>query len=251
MLSLPGWNSLPAVSRLHDLFEVGGIVILGLLVVAEVLAYRYGHRRDELLAIQEKATQEASNKRVEAAQKDATKVRNDLATAQQYALLAERAAFSRGNFAELIRRSQEHSPDAETAHKRRQQIEGELSVYEYPLPYAQSNMIVRSGGRQVSTGVEDVSVKDLFANLEESDIPVEQRRKLMALLVARLDKADSKRDVLEQAHRLLLTSDNLPAIAATCGVLHWLVRGDLTYHPGWVLDVEYWKKFAEQQQSHP
>ena len=46
---LPGWNSLSTVIRAHRFFEVAGIVALFLLVVCEVCAYVYGHRKDELL----------------------------------------------------------------------------------------------------------------------------------------------------------------------------------------------------------
>jgi hypothetical protein len=51
MAWLPGWNSIETSTRLHDFFEVAGIVILGLLVLAEIIAYVYGHRRDDLIAI--------------------------------------------------------------------------------------------------------------------------------------------------------------------------------------------------------
>jgi hypothetical protein len=47
---LPGWNSVETTTRLHDFFEIAGIVFLALLVVAEVLAYMYGHQRDWLIS---------------------------------------------------------------------------------------------------------------------------------------------------------------------------------------------------------
>ncbi len=50
MAMLPGWNSIEATSDLHDVFEIAGIIILALLVFAEIAAYAYGHRRDELIA---------------------------------------------------------------------------------------------------------------------------------------------------------------------------------------------------------
>jgi hypothetical protein len=53
---LPGWNSLPAVTRFHNWAEMAGIVFLALLVVAEVVAYKYGHRRDILTGQQQTAT---------------------------------------------------------------------------------------------------------------------------------------------------------------------------------------------------
>jgi hypothetical protein len=47
-VNLPGWDSLETVSRLARIFEVGNIVVLAVLVGCEVLAYSYGHRKEEL-----------------------------------------------------------------------------------------------------------------------------------------------------------------------------------------------------------
>lgn len=47
-MALPGWNNLDAATSIHRFFEVGGIVVLGLLVIFEALAYIYGHRRETL-----------------------------------------------------------------------------------------------------------------------------------------------------------------------------------------------------------
>jgi hypothetical protein len=44
----PGWNSFESVSRVHRFFEISGIVCLGLLVLTEIFAYLYGHRKDDL-----------------------------------------------------------------------------------------------------------------------------------------------------------------------------------------------------------
>jgi tetratricopeptide (TPR) repeat protein len=45
---LPGWNSLETTTRLHHVFELAGLVVLALLVIAEGLAYLYGHHKDWL-----------------------------------------------------------------------------------------------------------------------------------------------------------------------------------------------------------
>ena len=45
---LPGWDSLSAVNRYHSVAEITGIVILAALVVAEVISYKYGNRKDFL-----------------------------------------------------------------------------------------------------------------------------------------------------------------------------------------------------------
>ncbi len=53
---LPGWDSLPAVTRYHGWAEMAGIVFVALLVVAEIVAYKYGHRKDHLAEQQQIAT---------------------------------------------------------------------------------------------------------------------------------------------------------------------------------------------------
>jgi len=53
---LPGWDSLPTVTRYHGWAEMVGIAFLSLLVVAEVVTYKYGHRKDDLTEQQQDAT---------------------------------------------------------------------------------------------------------------------------------------------------------------------------------------------------
>jgi len=53
MAIFPNWGSLESVSRVHRWAEVAGIVILGLLVLAEVLALVYGRRKDTLVERQQ------------------------------------------------------------------------------------------------------------------------------------------------------------------------------------------------------
>ncbi len=53
---LPGWDSLPTVTRYHNLAEIAGIGILALLVVMELVAYQYGQRKDGLTEKQQTAT---------------------------------------------------------------------------------------------------------------------------------------------------------------------------------------------------
>jgi hypothetical protein len=53
---LPGWNSLPAAIRFHNWAEMAGIVFLAFLVIAEIVAYQYGHRKDDLTEQQQAAT---------------------------------------------------------------------------------------------------------------------------------------------------------------------------------------------------
>jgi hypothetical protein len=51
---LPEWDSIVAVAKIHRFFEIGGIVCLGLLVLFEAFAYRYGRRLEVLSAAAQK-----------------------------------------------------------------------------------------------------------------------------------------------------------------------------------------------------
>lgn len=47
-MTLPGWDSLAAVTKIHHSLEIAGIVFLGLLVLSESFAYAYSNRKDAL-----------------------------------------------------------------------------------------------------------------------------------------------------------------------------------------------------------
>jgi hypothetical protein len=46
----PGWNTVEETSLWHDVFWWIGIVALVVLAISEILAKRYGDRKDELIA---------------------------------------------------------------------------------------------------------------------------------------------------------------------------------------------------------
>lgn len=48
MAFLPGWNSIESAALFHGIFEKAAIFMLVLFVVALVLSYAYGHRKDHL-----------------------------------------------------------------------------------------------------------------------------------------------------------------------------------------------------------
>ncbi|MEO8004016.1 MAG: hypothetical protein ABI771_03855 [Betaproteobacteria bacterium] len=48
MAFLPGWNSIESAAQFHGIFEKAAIFMLMLFVVALVLSYAYGHRKDYL-----------------------------------------------------------------------------------------------------------------------------------------------------------------------------------------------------------
>ncbi len=61
---LPGWDSLSAVTRYHGWAEVAGIVFLAALVIAEVVTYQYGHRKDDLTEKQQTATDQCHDEQM-------------------------------------------------------------------------------------------------------------------------------------------------------------------------------------------
>jgi len=50
----PGWDSLDSVKIWHVGLEIAGIAVLALLVITEILAFQYGHRKDFLIEIAER-----------------------------------------------------------------------------------------------------------------------------------------------------------------------------------------------------
>jgi hypothetical protein len=65
----PGWDSLDSVRTWHTVFEISGIAFLAFLVGAEILAFQYGHRKDELTVIAERAAEIKRNGDADAAEK--------------------------------------------------------------------------------------------------------------------------------------------------------------------------------------
>jgi hypothetical protein len=92
----PGWDSLDSVRTWHTVFEISGIVILALLVGAEILAFQYGHRKDELTVIAESgadAKRKAGADAVEAKRKAETDaLQEELNEAKRTAAEAKRRA---------------------------------------------------------------------------------------------------------------------------------------------------------------
>ena len=79
---LPGWGSLPAVTRYHHWAEIIGIAVLALLVIAELASFQYGRRKDDLT--DQRHDEEMARLHVEAARlsADAETSRAQIAEAQ-------------------------------------------------------------------------------------------------------------------------------------------------------------------------
>jgi hypothetical protein len=106
MLWYPGWDSLDSVRNWHTLFEIAGIVFLALLVGAEIFAFQYGHRKDELVAAAESAADAQRKKDAAAAEArhiaEADQFQRSLSEANARAASAnERAAALERGAAEL------------------------------------------------------------------------------------------------------------------------------------------------------
>jgi hypothetical protein len=67
--SLPGWNSLELASRIASGAELAGIIFLGLLVLAEIIAFAYGHREVILREKAYRSEMEEANRRLVEVQK--------------------------------------------------------------------------------------------------------------------------------------------------------------------------------------
>jgi len=66
MQIFPDWNSLDSVRNWHTIFQVAGIALLALVIMAEMAPFRFGQRKDSLIA-QHEATFVADEKAHEAA----------------------------------------------------------------------------------------------------------------------------------------------------------------------------------------
>jgi hypothetical protein len=62
MAQLPGWDSLTTTTTIHRFFEVGGIVVLAVLVCFEAVAYVYGHHKTSLEEASSQANRQAELK---------------------------------------------------------------------------------------------------------------------------------------------------------------------------------------------
>jgi hypothetical protein len=104
---LPGWDSLLAVTRYHSWAEIAGIVFVGLLVVAEVVTYQYGHRKDDLTEQQQTATKKRHDEEM-------TRVQHDTALANEKAAeLGKEAEMARASIAEANARAAEANQHAQ------------------------------------------------------------------------------------------------------------------------------------------
>jgi hypothetical protein len=88
-MDLPGWDSLDTVTRYHSIAEIAGIVLLGLLVIAEVMSYRYSHRKDYLTDTKHDAEIARLHRETAALTADANKSRAEIAQANARALEAQ------------------------------------------------------------------------------------------------------------------------------------------------------------------
>jgi len=79
---LPGWGSLSAVTRYHGWAEVAGIVLLALLVIAEVVAYKYGHRKDDLTEQQQHAADQRHDEEMARLQLETARMQERAAKAE-------------------------------------------------------------------------------------------------------------------------------------------------------------------------
>ncbi len=82
---LPGWNSLPTVERYHSVAEIAGIVILAALVVAEVVAYQYGKRKDFLTEQQQHSTEQRHDEEIARVQHESAQMRERAAALEKEA----------------------------------------------------------------------------------------------------------------------------------------------------------------------
>lgn len=135
-MTLPGWNSVGTVSRIHGWFEIAGVVCLALLVVAEVFAYIYGHRKDDLVRV---------------AERDAIKQASDEAKRNQ-GQYESRAEALQNSLVENSKKTEKLSVRTETAEKKVSELEKEQIPRSLSTEQIQSlvAMLLPYAGQKVS-----------------------------------------------------------------------------------------------------
>jgi hypothetical protein len=63
MLLWPDWNALDSVKSWHTIFEMIGIALLALLIATEIIAFKFGQRKDVLIAEAGRASDTAARQR--------------------------------------------------------------------------------------------------------------------------------------------------------------------------------------------
>jgi hypothetical protein len=89
---LPGWDSLDAVTQYHSWAELIGIGLLALLVVAELLSFSYGARKDDLTDEQQKAAERTHQKEMARLHRDTARLSADAEAAKAQIAVAQARA---------------------------------------------------------------------------------------------------------------------------------------------------------------
>jgi hypothetical protein len=82
MVQLPGWNSVDVTAQFHDFFEFWGIVLFFVVVVFELGAFFYGHRRDALVEQAASVANAALKEADERHQEETARLSKELAEAR-------------------------------------------------------------------------------------------------------------------------------------------------------------------------
>ena len=107
---LPGWDSLPTVTRYHNWAEITGIVVLFLLVIAEVISFQYGHRKDDLTERQQVTTNQRHDEEMARLHVEAARLSADAESAR--AAIAESKAREKEAELKLAQLEKEITPRA-------------------------------------------------------------------------------------------------------------------------------------------
>jgi hypothetical protein len=98
MAFLPGWNSIESAAQFHGIFEKAAIFMLMLFVVALVLSYAYGHRKDSLTdqamqAAAEERQAAATERQLADAERQIAEVAREKERAEEMALVQNQQLF--------------------------------------------------------------------------------------------------------------------------------------------------------------
>lgn len=138
-------------------------------------------------------------------------------------------------YLQLVAVAREQSERGRIAAGKLTAILRDLSQYRQPPGFYENLALTLPNGKQVP--LNEISTGELFRMLQDPTLDVNRRRAMMAYIVNK-----PKPEVVSSSIQVLNTSQYLPTIAATCGIL-----GAVFNNQSQFLNVQWWLDFLKKQ----
>lgn len=144
---------------------------------------------------------------------------------------------SLGDYKRLLKIASEKSYFQEMAQIRITIILKDVSIYKQPPSLYQGLIYTKQDGTEIPA--DSLTTKQLFESLEDPSLADIKRHTLMAHIVRK-----PKKEILTEALRILTSSNSLPAVTATCGILIEILGKKASF-----MDFELWTKICKEELS--